>query len=116
MLLHGDLHHHNILRSGDTWLAIDPKGVVGDPGYEVGASFYNPMPRILEMPNLNLEQMLARRVAQLSEELGMERARIRGWGLAQCVRNAWNMAANSMLSMNPLGILRCAEILSRFTV
>jgi streptomycin 6-kinase len=116
MLLHGDLHHYNILRSGDTWLAIDPKGVVGDPGYEVGASFYNPMPRILEMPNLNLEQMLARRVAQLSEELGMERARIRGWGLAQCVRNAWNMVANSQLSMNPLGILRCAEILSRLTV
>lgn len=114
MLLHGDLQHHNVLRSSDTWLAIDPKGVVGDPGYEVGASFYNPMPRILEVPNL--EQMLARRVAQLSEELGMERARIRGWGLAQCVRNAWNMVANNQSSMNPHGILRCAEILSRLTV
>ncbi len=114
MLLHGDLQHHNVLRSSDAWLAIDPKGVVGDPGYEVGASFYNPMPRILEVPNL--EQMLTRRVAQLSEELGMERARIRGWGLAQCVRNAWNMVANNQLSMNPHGILRCAEILSRLTV
>jgi streptomycin 6-kinase len=114
MLLHGDLQHHNILRSGDAWLAIDPKGVVGDPGYEVGASFYNPMPRILEVHDL--EQMLARRVAQLSEELGMERARIRGWGLAQCVLNAWNLVANDQLSMNPHGILRCAEILSRLTV
>ena len=114
MLLHGDLHYHNVLRSGQTWKAIDPKGVVGDPGYEVGASFYNPMPRILEVPNL--EQILARRVAQLSEELGMERARIRGWGLAQCVRNAWSMVGNNQLSMNPLGILRCAEILSRLTV
>ena len=113
MLLHGDLQHHNILRSGDAWLAIDPKGVVGDPGYEVGASFYNPMPRILTVPNL--EKMLARRVAQLSEELGMERVRIRGWGLAQCVLNAWNMVAND-LSMNPHGMLRCAEILSRLTV
>jgi streptomycin 6-kinase len=114
MLLHGDLHYHNVLRSGQTWKAIDPKGLVGDPGYEVGASFYNPMPRILEVPNL--EQMLARRVAQLSEELGMERARIRRWGLAQCVRNAWNMVANNQLSMNPYGILRCAEILSHLTV
>jgi streptomycin 6-kinase len=114
MLLHGDLQHHNILHSGDTWLAIDPKGVVGDPGYEVGASFYNPMPRIVEVPNL--EQVLARRVAQLSEELAMERARIRGWGLAQCVRNAWNMMANNQLSMNPQGVLRCADILSRLTV
>lgn len=114
MLLHGDLQHHNILCAGEAWLAIDPKGVVGDPGYEVGASFYNPMPRILEVPDL--EQMLARRVAQLSEELGMERARIRGWGLAQCVLNAWNMVANDHLSMNPHGVLRCAEILSRLTV
>ena len=114
MLLHGDLQHYNVLRSGDTWLAIDPKGVVGDPGYEVGASFFNPLPRILEVPNL--EQMLARRVAQLSEELGMERARIRGWGLAQGVRNAWNMVANNQLSKNPYGILRCAEILSHLTV
>jgi streptomycin 6-kinase len=114
MLLHGDLQHHNILRSGDTWLAIDPKGVVGDPGYEVGASFYNPMPRILEVPDL--ERMLARRVAQLSEELGMERARIRSWGLAQCMLNAWNMVANNQLSMNPQGILRCAEILSHLSI
>jgi streptomycin 6-kinase len=114
MLLHGDLHHYNILQAQDTWLAIDPKGVVGDPGYEVGASFFNPLPRILLVPNL--EQMLARRVAQLSEELGMERARIRGWGLAQCVRNAWSMVANNQLSQNPQGVLRCADILSRLTV
>ncbi len=116
MLLHGDLQHHNVLRAGDTWLAIDPKGVVGDPGYEVGASFYNPMPRILEVPDL--EQMLARRVAQLSEELGMERRRIRGWGLVQCVLNAWwSVVVNDQLSMNPpRGILRCAEILAQLKV
>jgi len=96
------------LHAGDTWLAIDPKGVVGDPGFEVGSMFYNPMPRILEVPNL--EQMLTRRVAQLSEELGMERARIRGWGLAQCVLNAWwGVMMGEQLS---LGILRCAEILA----
>lgn len=114
MLLHGDLQHHNVLRSGETWLAIDPKGVVGDPGYEVGASFYNPMPAILDVSDL--EQMLARRVAQLSEELGIERERIRGWGLAHCVLNAWNMVANAQFSMNPYGILTCAEILSHLTV
>ncbi len=114
MLLHGDLQHHNILRSGDAWRAIDPKGVVGDPGYEVGASFYNPMPDILEAPNL--EQMLARRVAQLSEELGMERARIRGWGLAKSVLTAWDMVRSGLLSLDPRGILNCAEILSHLKV
>lgn len=31
ILLHGDLHHDNILRGGDHYVAIDPKGVIGDP-------------------------------------------------------------------------------------
>lgn len=43
MLLDGDLHHFNILRAHrQPWLAIDPKGLVGDPAYEVGAFLYNP--------------------------------------------------------------------------
>jgi streptomycin 6-kinase len=113
-LLHGDLQHHNVLRAGDGWLAIDPKGVVGDPGYEVGALFYNPMPDILEVPDL--EQMLARRVAQLSEELGMDRARIRGWALAKSVLTAWWVVRSDLMSLNPHGLLRCAEILSRLKV
>lgn len=35
-LLHGDLHHENILYSEQQgWMAIDPKGVVGDPYFDV---------------------------------------------------------------------------------
>jgi streptomycin 6-kinase len=34
-------------------------------------------------------RILARRVDQLSEELGLARARIRGWGLAQAVLSMW---------------------------
>jgi streptomycin 6-kinase len=45
VVLHGDLHHDNILAADrEPWLAIDPHGVVGDPGYEVGALLYNPDP------------------------------------------------------------------------
>ena len=33
-MLHGDLHHDNVLRARrEPWLAIDPHGVVGDPGW-----------------------------------------------------------------------------------
>jgi hypothetical protein len=48
----------------------------------------------------------------------MERTRIRGWGLAQSVLNAWwSIVVNDKLSMNPpRGILRCAEILSQLKV
>ncbi len=31
VLLHGDLHHDNILQDGNDWMAIDPKGVIGCP-------------------------------------------------------------------------------------
>ena len=36
MLLHGDLHHHNILLGEQgRWRIIDPKGVVGDPVFDI---------------------------------------------------------------------------------
>ncbi len=43
--LHGDLHHDNILHSARGWLAIDPKGVLGDPCFDAANLFYNPLDR-----------------------------------------------------------------------
>ncbi|HEX6185868.1 MAG TPA: aminoglycoside phosphotransferase family protein [Pyrinomonadaceae bacterium] len=88
VLLHGDLHHGNILAAErEPWLAIDPKGLVGEPAYEVGALLRNPLPQLLRWPNP--ARVTERRIAQLSEELGLERARVRGWGLAQAALSAW---------------------------
>ena len=36
-LLHGDLHHENILQRNDEWVMIDPQGVVGELEFEIGA-------------------------------------------------------------------------------
>jgi streptomycin 6-kinase len=90
-LLHGDLHHDNILSATrQPWLIIDPKGIVGDPGYDLGAFLYNPMPGLLDLPNP--ARVLARRVDQFAEGLGMERERVRGWGIAQAVLSAcWSV-------------------------
>jgi streptomycin 6-kinase len=41
--LHGDLHHENIMFGPRGWLAIDPKGVLGDPGFDAANLFYNPL-------------------------------------------------------------------------
>jgi streptomycin 6-kinase len=87
-LLHGDLHHGNILSATRVpWLVIEPKGIDGDPGYDLGAFLGNPWPGLL--PHPNPRRLLARRVDQLSEGLAMERVRVRGWGLAQAVLSAW---------------------------
>ena len=41
LLLHGDLHHDNILQAGGAWLAIDPQGVIGPPVLEAGRFIQN---------------------------------------------------------------------------
>ena len=108
VLLHGDLHHDNILMAERMpWLAIDPKGVIGEPAYEVGAFLYNPFD-ISQRPDL--PRILARRLAILSEELAIDRARLRGWGLYTAVLSAW-------WDMEDLGhvgedTLRCAQTLA----
>jgi streptomycin 6-kinase len=54
VLLHGDLHHENILKSDSRgYLAIDPKGIVGDAAYEVVPFLCNPLPEILHHPTLS---------------------------------------------------------------
>ncbi|MGI8689675.1 MAG: aminoglycoside phosphotransferase family protein [Thermomicrobiales bacterium] len=88
ILLHGDLHYDNILAAGrQPWLAIDPKGLAGEPAYETGALLYNPQPHLLAAPHPG--RILARRVEQLAEELTLDHARVRGWGLVRAVLAAW---------------------------
>lgn len=87
-LLHGDLHHDNILSAGRApWLAIDPKGVVGEPAFEVAAFLRNPHGRVLRAANP--ARLLARRVDIFADALGIERARLLAWGCAQNVLSAW---------------------------
>ena len=93
VLLHGDLHHGNILAGRGVWLAIDPKGLVGEPAYEAGALLRNPMPLIFTHPDRS--HLLTRRIALLAEELGCDAARIQGWGQAQAVLSAlWSLEDN----------------------
>jgi streptomycin 6-kinase len=40
--LHGDLHHDNVLRGAASWQVIDPKGLIGDPVFDVANIFRNP--------------------------------------------------------------------------
>ena len=42
-LLHGDLHHENVVYDDSRgWVAIDPKGVTGEIEYQLGAGLRNP--------------------------------------------------------------------------
>jgi streptomycin 6-kinase len=88
VLLHGDCHHYNILRAErEPWLAIDPKGIVGEPAYEVGAVMRNYKPGQLAGPHP--ERLIERRIAIFAEEWGFERDHLLAWSLAQAVLSAW---------------------------
>ena len=84
VVLHGDLHHFNILRSDEPgrggWLAIDPKGLVGDRGFEIAAFIKNPEPKA--------PATLSRRLDVLCQELELDRDRVKDWLFAEQILNA----------------------------
>lgn len=106
-LIHGDLHHFNILCSQRGWLAIDPKGVIGPAAFEVGPLLTNPWV-VVGLPTDALS-LTRDRIAILSEVLGFEPDRIRKWGLAYAVLSAvWSFEAH--LEWQPA--MECARILA----
>ncbi len=108
VLLHGDLHHENILRGERApWLAIDPKGLIGEPAYEPGALLRNPLPALIERPDaLAVER---RRIAILAASLGLDAARTTAWAFAQAVLSAWWTIEDHGHGWEPA--IACAELL-----
>jgi streptomycin 6-kinase len=106
VLLHGDLHHWNVLRAErEPWLAIDPHGVVGDRAYEVGALLRNGF-RLSSDP----ERLLAKGAPLLSERLEIDRDRLLCWTFAHCVLSAvWSLEDRESPG-TAAAALRCAEL------
>ena len=87
VLMHGDFHHYNILSSERGWQVIDPKGVIGPAGYEVGPLMINPW---FEHSDGNRRKVqIKKRIDILHEHLGFERERILEWSLAHAILSAW---------------------------
>lgn len=86
VLLHGDLHHDNLLSTGNGYIATDPKGVLGEPCYEVGAFLRNPWHTLLARENPLKDTQ--RRVDRIVDYLGFDRQRVVGWAFYQAVLSA----------------------------
>ena len=111
MLLHGDLQHYNVLYDNERgWLAIDPKGVVGELEYEVGALMRNPM----EQPELyTLRATIERRLELLTSLLPLNRWRVLRWCFAQAVLSAvWGVEDGYKIECDHAG-LRLAFMLKQ---
>lgn len=80
-LLHWDLHFDNVLAAGrEPWLAIDPKPLAGDPGFELLPALWNRFG----------EGGLLRRFDLMTDALGMaaDRERARAWTLGRVLQNS----------------------------
>lgn len=81
--LHADIHHDNVLDFDDRgWLAIDPKRVIGEPGYDYANIFCNPDMDHPVPPVAVLPERFQRRLEIVTSRSGIPRRRLTEWILA----------------------------------
>lgn len=107
-LLHGDLQHYNVLYDAHRgWVAIDPKGVIGEREYELGASLRNPAEQVVDFASpVTVERRLTR--------LGngpLDLTRLLAWGFAQAVLSALWMIEDGLAVSTHDPTVRLALIL-----
>jgi len=85
VILHGDVTHQNVLSFGEKgWLAIDPKGLIGDRGYDYANIFRNPTTA------LTTPTRILRQAEVMAECSGLERRSLLQWGLVHAALSvAW---------------------------
>jgi len=93
-LLHGDLQHSNVLFDAERgWVGIDPKGVVGELEFEIGAALRNPFdrPDIFAAP-----ATIERRLSRFAAKLRLDTGRTLAWAFAQAVLSTiWDIEDGS---------------------
>lgn len=108
VLLHGDLHHDNILKAERLpWLAIDPKGVIGEREYEYGALLRHPQPFIFNHDNP--KALCKRRIDIITEMTGLYRQRLLLWAFVQAVLSVWWMIEDGVSGTKEM--IRITQIL-----
>jgi streptomycin 6-kinase len=73
-LVHGDLHHHNILNAGTRYVAIDPKPMLGASEFDVPPFLWNPLGSRMT------REQTERRLTAFAQA-GLDQQRMRAWAL-----------------------------------
>ena len=104
-VLHGDIHHENVLDFGTRgWLAIDPKGLLGERGFDYANILCNPELKTVISPGRFLRQL-----GVVAEAARLERQRLLRWVIAYAgLSAAWflddGMAADSDLAVMEMAL------------
>jgi streptomycin 6-kinase len=84
VVLHGDLHHDNVLEDETRgWAVVDPKGFFGDAGYDTGAMLYNPFAYTSRIADVG--PLLQRRLDIMSNIVRIDRELMTAWGYVKAV-------------------------------
>jgi streptomycin 6-kinase len=94
-LLHGDYHHYNVLRSGEGYVAIDPKPLVGEAEFDVAPFLWNP----IGGPPPTVERT-QRRISAFAEA-GLDPDRIRKWAIVRGVCLGLPLGSNETEESSP---------------
>lgn len=93
VFLHGDLHHDNIIKNNNEWVTIDPKGIVGDPEFEIAAfDFIHPDEFHLKT---EIKDLFDKRIDLLAEKAKLNPERIKNWVFVRLILSAaWSIEDN----------------------
>jgi streptomycin 6-kinase len=99
VVCHQDFQGSNVLRAErEPWLAVDPKPIVGERAFDVAS--------LLRDRRWDIRAtVIRRRLDQLTAELGLERGRMRGWGIVHALY--WGIGSDKV---EP-DMVECARIL-----
>ncbi|GAA3046045.1 aminoglycoside phosphotransferase family protein [Streptomyces roseofulvus] len=87
-LVHGDLHARNILRAErEPWLAVDPKGLVGDPAYDGGTLLKSRALTLLDADDPG--RAVHRLLDVFADAAELDRERVRRWAQFHAVQAAF---------------------------
>jgi streptomycin 6-kinase len=92
VVVHQDFHGGNVLRAErEPWLAIDPKPLVGEHAFDAASLLRDRREELIRDPAGG--RRIRRRLDQLTAELGLDRERLRGWGIVHAL--AWGFSAET---------------------
>jgi streptomycin 6-kinase len=110
-LLHWDLHYFNVLAADrEDWIAIDPKPLAGDPGFDLLPALHNRWEELAATGDP--QRGVLRRFDLLVEILGLDRSRAAAWSYGRILQNCLWDIEDGRLPLDPIQ-LAIAEALQR---
>jgi streptomycin 6-kinase len=109
-LLHGDLHHGNVLLDADHGLVVvDPWGLYGDRSVDVAPALHNPLDFVAR--TIDVDSLISRRLSIYAEVLDISGGSLAAWSYVYTViRSLWTIEDGGQVSESDAGMRTIAAL------